>query len=182
MAQLGQQIKLLNLLNEILNEIGDLQNIEPYGFYYEPEESGFYTDDRDLIVMRVEDDTEILRDELEASKIFEKDKNIIYSLSFNVNGETTQAKKSNLKEFYKIIKAVSIFASKELERINSGLSRNEKPILVIGAQSKTIKGLVNDPQKYQFYQNILSKGLPPNYRIQDGKFKNIPVILIQRVK
>lgn len=182
MARLGEQIKLLNLLNEILNEVGDLQNIKPYEFDYDPWESSFYTEDGDLVVMRVEDDTDKLRSVLNISKVFEKDINTIYNLSFDINGETTQAKKSTLKELIKILKTVSIFASEELQRINSGIPKNEKPILIIGAQSKTLKGLVNDPQKYQLYSKIISNILPSNYRMQDGKVENIPVMVIQRVK
>jgi hypothetical protein len=182
MARLGQQIKLLNLLNEILNEIGDLQNIESYEFDYNPWESSFYTEDGDLVIMRVENDTEILRNDLEASKIFEKEKNEIYNISFEVNGTITQAKKTSLKELIKILKTVSIFAAEEIKRIDSNLPKDEKPIFVVGAQSKSEIIAMNDPQKFMLYTKIISNLLPSNYRKQDGKFENIPIILIQRVK
>ena len=182
MANVGNWIKLTDILNEIISEVGDLENIEPYEFDYDSWESSFYTEDGDLVVMRTENETDKLRSLLTASKIFEKEKNEIYNISFEVNGVDTQAKKTTLQEFIKILKTVSIYAKNELERINSGLTREDKPIFIIGAQSKKSSELKSDPQKIALYANIISKNLPDNYRTQEGKVLRLPVILIQRIK
>ena len=156
-------LKIVKLLNEVINEIGDLKNVNPYDFDQESKYNYvFYTDDN----IKVEVDFEIL-DELSlkflkfppAAQTDKADR--IYNVSYTVGGVSTQYKKTDISYFYKIIKTVSAI-------LLDFLKQNPNSILTIVGEGK--KGEIGDAQKSRYYLQSALQNLPSGYRIGEVSY------------
>jgi hypothetical protein len=162
------KIKLVKLLNEILNEIGDLQNIKPYEDleYSSPRSAYFYTDSRDLVDIEIENN--ISYEDLQVSliempKIFTQTYNKtkgskdIININFMVNYDDKKGAISNIKEYYRILKTVLLFSNEYIKKTQPFA------VIILASEvesSKNIKG--------QLYLNIIKNNIDSNYRLVDN--------------
>lgn len=162
------KIGLIKLLNEVLNEIGDLKNIEPYDNieYHSPAAGYFYTDSGDQVDIEIE--TDINFDELqlaldEIPKIVQqsfnktKDNKDIINVNFLVNHTATQGSKVDLKEYYRILKTVLKFTNDYVNKY--------KPFIVLILAEEALLG---KNTKNQFYLNIIKNNIDHNYQMVDN--------------
>jgi hypothetical protein len=116
------KIGLIKLLNEVITEVGDLKNIEPYTDieYHSPRAAYFYTDSGDQVDMEIESGLEWFELNLglvEIPKIVQqtydqtKGNKDIVSVNFLVNHDAAQGTKSDLREYYRILKTVLKFTN-----------------------------------------------------------------------
>ena len=171
------RISISKLVKEVLQEIGDLNNIKPF-----PNLSNNIYNMGNGNKLRI-DIFPISLDESDKKRIprvFDLDE-AIFNIGFKVNDVDTQAFKSEPKILFRVLKTVS-------DRINMYLMNQKKnnvyPLFIIGAQSKTIDFPgVNDPQKLKLYRQIITKNLPPGYRVQniDNFANGYDVTIFQKI-
>ena len=161
------KIGLIKLLSEVITEVGDLKNIEPYIDieYHSPRAAYFYTDSGDQVDMEIETGLEWFELKLglvETPKIVQqthdqtKDNRDILSVNFLVNDDAAQGTKSDIREYYRILKTVLKFTNDYVNKFNPFI------VLIIAEEASSEKNTKN-----QFYSNIISKNISPNYRIID---------------
>lgn len=172
------EIKLITLLREVVNEVGDLKNITPYD-YELTNNGGKFTFVEDGEVLNVEVKIEDITNQKEHFMIppvlNPKNKNL-YNVSYTVNGNDRQFIKSNPHILIKILKTVT-------EIIKNIISKYENPIFVILAQNK-IEGIKTDLQKFNYYKLILMQNIPTGYRYSEGKdlFTGMDALYISKIK
>lgn len=164
-------LKIVKLLNEVINEIGDLKNVNPYDFEQQSKYNYvFYTDDNIKVEVNFEVLDELSLKFLKFPPVAQKDKaDGVYNVGFDVGGSTTQYKKTDITYFYKIIKTVSVI-------ILDFLKQNPNSILTIVGEGK--KGEIGDTQKSRYYLQSALQNLPSGYRIGEvgyGSSKGIYV-------
>jgi hypothetical protein len=162
------KIGLIKLLNEVITEVGDLKNIEPYTDieYHSPRAAYFYTDSGDQVDMEIESGLEWFELNLglvEIPKIVQqtydqtKGNKDIVSVNFLVNHDAAQGTKSDLREYYRILKTVLKFTNDYVNKFDPFI------VLIIAEEATSDKNTKN-----QFYSNIISRNISPNYRIIDN--------------
>ena len=164
--------QLKNIITEsYITEVGDLNNIIPYN--YETINKFTYRFESNVGEVDVEienlDTYKDLDDDgikfVTKSQIFNQNYNgqTLYNISFTLNGDDTQALKTNLKEFNRIIKTVTIIIKKFI--------RLEKPFgLFISGANRDKTSLEPDKVKNTLWLTIatgVGKNLP-GYRIDRG--------------
>jgi len=160
------KITLVKLLDEIINEVGDFNNIIPYEY----DQSGFILSDGYKVDVKI---SELGNNIIDIPPIFNPYDNKIYNLSFNVEGDDAQFKKSNYAELIKILKTVVEILKDKIEILLKG------SIFTILASDK--KGNISmDKQKFKLYKSIISKNIPSDYRIGTGVLGDWEVIIIQK--
>lgn len=186
MSKFSRQFTLSSLIKEIINEVGDLGNIEPYPFSTMSDTyANFKTDDSEKVSVYFEDITDIM-DKSSIPKVFDPKNNLIIQFVYDVQGSTSQYKKTSFGELIKILKTVLVFFKEKIPYIFSKYGKNV--IIVISSQSRYSDTFnPNDPQKDALYQEVVIKNLPSGFRNQivdisslDGVSKRS--ILIQNIK
>ena len=186
------KIGLIKLLSEVITEVGDLKNIEPYTDieYHSPRAAYFYTDSGDQVDMEIETGIEWFELKLglvEIPKIVQqtydqikdnmdktKDNTDIVSVNFLVNRDAAQGTKSNIREYYRILKTVLEFTNDYVNKFNPFI------VLIIAEEASSDRNTKN-----QFYSNIINKNISPNYRIVDNiemKDKHKGYMLMRNIK
>lgn len=165
-------IKLAMLLNEVLNEVGDLKNIEPVPYtdigndrYY------FKYEGMDVDVMFEYYPLNEVKDTIlpnMTSDIFNKargNKNVLdldcYNLTFTVNNEDAQATKVPLSVLYTILSTVVKIAKEFVEK--------EQPFLITIFSASKFGSIATDKQKAMLYKEISKQNLPSDYYLRDIK-------------
>ena len=153
-------IKLKLIYEQLLKEVGDLENIKSY-----PYTSNSFSTDLGLIVnVRFQ---EYNNDDIEAlglnTKYYQPP---IFNVVFDVEGDENQFTKTTLNEYLKIIKTVT--------KICEDFIKEKNPNgLTFFAASKNRNNLFKtDPQKSKFYKVIITKQLS---KIQGWGLVNLPL-------
>lgn len=166
-------IKLLQLLKETINEIGDLQNIEPYKTINPNPRSYYFSaninDVKKNVKVEFEDFSEYAPLFKVKSQIYKNsfDKNNLeengfYNLGFSIDGITSQFDKTNLSDYFRIMKTVLVSSYNFLEK------RKPFGIVFFGADKKGEVGI--DRQKTLMYFRIAAKNLPKGYRMEEVEY------------
>ena len=166
-------IKLMNLLYEALNEIGDLQNITPYEYkkinslnyiFYaningEKVNVKVWFENIEYAIPYLKVNSQIYNNNL---KKYSQDG--IYNMGFSVNQETSQYGKTSLREYFPILKTISNIAFEFID------NRDPFAITVFGEDKKGTGGI--DPQKTLLYFKLLSSNLPKKYRLDNIEYQS----------
>lgn len=142
----------------MLNEIGDLKNIESYPY----EDNKFSTDENWTV--KVDFDV-IPFASFEQLNLPTKRRNT-FNVSYTINGEQSQYVKTTYKELIKILKTVSDIVKDFIK------NKNELEALVFLAANKDQQKLVThtDPQKSALYKLIITKTiseLNPGWKLKE---------------
>ena len=179
MSNLKKQLQLTELLKEILSEVGDLANIKPYPYNYKG--GGFFgwfhTEQGDKVRMFIEDLGDF-RGQFNLPPVFNPNRNSIFQVAYSVEDSHTQHRKTTYKELAAILKTVVEFCKVAFEDIDRVFG--DKPIFLIGSQSKHTEDYKPDPQKDALYKTIILKNLPSTYRTAEIDINGKPVIVIQK--
>lgn len=164
-------LKITALLNEVINEAGDLKNITPYDFTQESKYNYiFYTDDNEKVNVGFEVMDDYYIKFLTFPPSAQEDKaDGVYNIGFDINGNTTQYKKTGISYFYRIMKTVSVI-------ILDFLKQNPNSILTIVGEGK--RGEIGDNQKSRYYLQSTLQNLPPGYRIGNIKYGPVKGIYV----
>lgn len=159
------KIKLIELLMDVIQEVGDLKNIQPFKFTLTNNGGKFNIDHQDK-TFRVNVSLTLWGSEyhkwLDFPPIVDiKDKSI-YSVGYDVEGDDTQVFKGDLRILIRIIKTVSEIVK---DFINKNQSQN--PIFVISATGKKGESY-EDQQKLNLYRAVLTQNLPQGWRMGYG--------------
>jgi len=170
------KIDILKLLAEVINEIGDLSNIEPYNYNIKSTGGDFRIEDGYRVSVNLTTWPPPLHKNFIFPPVVELNNNPIYNVGYTIEGEGSQFIKSNYKTLIKILKTVSLIVEHHLNRLDS-----QNPIFTFFAEGKKGKGH-DDRQKTLMYKEILSKNIPPNYRIGVGEYTPLNVKFIYIAK
>jgi len=184
MSSIGKHLKISEIIKEIIQEVGDLQNIEPYEF------KGSST--QAFVTVPGFDEVEIFfvpiiggMDTSSIPDVYNPENNTILQFGYSVDGKYTQVKKVRYTELVRILKtAVDFFE----ERLPYMLNRfGNFTIFVIGAQSKHTEDFISDPQKHALYHRIIVKNLPSTFRVNEVDLKILSgeskkSIIFQKIK
>ena len=177
-------IRLLSLLNEVLNEVGDLRHVESSPF--EKITDSLYVFWANINGEEINAEVRfqplskhITADELEVtSRIFKNnfngDLSTIFNVGYKIGGKTSQYQRSNIKDFYVTMKTV-------VEIIKDFIKTNQ-PFGIVFFEEDKLGGIVIDKQKRIFNHAISSNNLPPNYRMEEGKIGEIEMTIIYKNK
>lgn len=178
-------IKLLQLLAETINEIGDLQNIEPYktinpnprSYYFSANINGvkknvkveFQDFSEHAFLFKVK--SQIFKDSLKKTDL---EVNGLYNLGFSIDGITSQYDKTNLSDYFRIMKTVLVSSYNFLEK------RKPFGIAFFGADKKGEAGI--DKQKTLMYFRVAAKNLPKGYRLEEVEYNGDKGYIIYKDK
>ena len=159
----------------MLNEIGDLKNIESY-----PYEGNKFTTDENWTV-KVDFDV-VPFAEFEQLNLPTKRRNT-FNVSYTINGEQSQYKKTTYKELIKILKTVSDIVKDFVE------SKNNLEALIFLAANKDQQKLAThtDPQKSALYKLIITKTmseLNPGWKLKEFEIggSNFNGFILSKIK
>lgn len=169
----------MELLKEVLNEVGDLANIKPFPYRYHSDffEGSFSTEKDEMVRMGLEN-ISFFKDEFTVPPVFNPEENEIYQVVYSVEDSETQYRKASYKELAAILKTVMEFCKEAFEDAEE--STGGKPIFLIASQSKHSSDYAPDPQKDALYKSIILKNLPTSYRSAEIVVKGKSVIIIQK--
>jgi hypothetical protein len=161
----SNKVSLLVLLKETLNEIGDLNNIEPfpyiltsYGGTFDIEIPNYGVID----VRVVTEDVSNFKQDFHFPPIINPEGKELINIAYSIDGTDSQFAKTNISLLMRILKTIS-------EMINEILVKYEDPLFIIMASDK-FGGVKSDPQKFKFYKLILRQNMPSGWRIGEGKY------------
>jgi hypothetical protein len=181
MTKKSRQLVLQKLVKEIIQEVGDLRNVEPYKFnYVKTLHAGAFTiPEIGGVTMYIEDIThDILLGEL--PPVFSPYANEIFQIGYTVEGVGTQYKKTDYKQLIKILKTVLEFTKRAvpdvLEKYGQGT------IFGIASQAKDTEDFIPSPQKDALYRAIVLQNLPEGFRNVELNLNGKPTILFQKIK
>lgn len=188
MSDLGKQLSLQKILQEVLLEIGDLANIEPYKYTYHSNIPGgsFITTEGDEVFMFMQ---KIDIPEIKIPTVFrqtgrgleEKEQIPVIQIGFTVEDRATQARRTNLTQLYRILKTVLNFVDRSIPTILNTYGNDT--LFIIASQSKDTEDFAPSPQKDALYREIFFKNLPKDeFRTAELDSKGKPTILFQKKK
>jgi hypothetical protein len=156
------KVNLISLLTEIINEVGDFSNIEPYEYNLTDIGGDFTIENKykaKVVIMEWGDNTEFKFPPI----VENPSSRPIYNIGYEIEGSAEQFLRSNYKILIKILKTVSLIVEEHIKQLDS-----KNPIFTIFSTGKKGVGY-EDPQKMILYKEILSKNLPSDYRIGMGE-------------
>jgi hypothetical protein len=149
-------IKLKILYEQILKEVGDLENIQPYPY----SGNSFITEQGWKVKVIL-----TLWDEWYLEK-FNINPNFyplpIYNVGFTVEGVESQFNKTTLSEYLKILKTIALI----VEKFNKKIKPNG--LIFFATNKDESKVLITDPQKLKLYKLIVMKQL-----IKTNEYKTV---------
>jgi spore coat protein CotH len=154
---MSRNVRLKFILENIIKEVGDLENIEPYSY----KGNTFYTSDN--LKVKVYFDLP-LTSNLEKYNIGVNRKEAT-EIAYDIEGIESQYKKTTYKELIKILKTISDIVIKFIE------SHSEKKALIFFGASKTGEEFTTDKQKNKLYKTIVIYQIGKN--LKGWKLKNI---------
>jgi len=175
--------KLIEIINEELNEIMDFTNIDSFNYqYFNPN----YESAISLIgEFKLDDNTnaqvfiqKINPNLVETPPVLDKT-NGVFNIVYTIEGKTNQYKKTTIKELIKILKTVTLIVKKYIDANDNS---NLNPIYILYSEPKDNVGLT-DGQKYELYKELLRKQLTPEYRISSATYnKSKELVAFQKDK
>ena len=160
---------LLNILNEVLNEVGDLKNIQSYpysltnnGGEFEIEFDGIST--KTTVGFDKWPDT--MKKYFSFPPIVDIENKTIINIGFTIGGSDSQFQITNISLLLKVIKTVGdiiIDSIHKFDKLN--------PVFALFASDKKGVGF-NDSQKMGFYKLVLSQNIPTGWRIGEGTYRD----------
>jgi len=169
----------MKLLENILNEVGDLKNIKGYEYILKGKDEGSFTIHLNnneiavnVIIKRAEDDIKSL---FNFPPIIKADQKEMYNVGFLVGGEDTQFEKTNLSILMRILKTVMDISLDLIKKYPNDT------IFTFFATSKTGKGF-NDSQKMNLYKLIMQKNIPTEYRMGESEFLENKFLYLTKIK
>jgi hypothetical protein len=150
--------KLFKLLNEIITEVGDLNNIEPYKLDSGGYADSFLIDDKTYATVHFDPVNSFSNKspEIEFPPIIDinRDKVQITNIGYKIEGSTSQHYKTTPSTLFRILKTVALIVERYAE---------EWPdeVLVVFEEDKF--GNVSAGQKTKLYAQVIMKNLPPNF-------------------
>lgn len=173
-----KNISLITLLKEVINEVGDLENIHPYDYNLNNDGGEFdiiLHDIKTKVKVNITKSPDKLKPEFNFPPIISSNDKEVYNVGFTVGNEDTQYSKEDYSILVKTIKTV-------VEIVKNSLNKYPKNIIfVFFAASKIGKGH-QDPQKLKFYKIILQQNLPNGWRIGTSEFIGNEFIFITPIK
>lgn len=171
-----ENIILNKLLQEIINEVGDLKNISGYDYDLNNDGGIFYFEYENQKLKCKVSLTEVpsqINVSFKLPPIINQSNKPIISVGFDIEGTDEQYLKSDYGLLLKILKTVV--------NIVKDLMPNypENTIFIFMATSKTGEGF-NDPQKMKLYKLILQQNIPLGYRMGDGNFVGNQLIFLTK--
>lgn len=187
MSNLKKQLEIKRLVEEVIKEVGDLINIQPYPYKFNMRITGdileyigmFTTTDGYRVAMLLEDISEF-RNDVNIPPSFDTPDSKIYQIGYRVEGVDTQYAKTDYSELIKILKTVLDFSKKLIPNIIR--EYGDDTLFVIGSQAKDTTDFKSDPQKDKLYISILSKNLPSDYKNIETKTHEGKLALIFKKK
>jgi hypothetical protein len=177
-------IRLLSILNEVLNEVGDLQHVEPSPYSKSSESTYNFSvnlDGEDVpgeVVFQSIDKYVHPNDLKVTSRIFRDnfsgDLSTIFNVGYQIGGKTTQYQKSDIKNLYIVMKTV-------VEIIKDFIKTNQ-PFGVVFFEDNKNSEVGIDKQKRLFNHAISKNHLPSNYRMEEGKIGETEMTIIYKSK
>lgn len=169
-------IKLVLLLKEILAEIGDLNNIQPYSYNKlseTDEEIRYKFIDIDDNIATVKFQTfESIEYSQESLPSILEDK-LSYNVSFDIEDELLQYKKINLDKLNRIFKTIH-------DIILEFLNEYSPDFLFIKGTSDYELFSPEFTQKDKIYYNIIVQNLPSEYGVSIGKILGLNGIQLRK--
>lgn len=160
----NKSFSLLEYYNSLINEVGNLDKIEPYSYILNSNGGNFefeFNNEKYNVEVKI---TMVPLRALEAFTIppIAGESENVFNIGYNINGDDTQLLKTNLSTIIRIMKTF-------VDVIKDSLSKYPKDaIFIFTATSKIGKGF-EDPQKMNLYKLILQQNMPVGYR--NGFFK-----------
>lgn len=154
--------KLIQILKEVLSEVGDLSKVEPYQFDdSSPLDYYFHLDDGTIVRVNFAPLSSVSRygTFTALSKLYtdtERNLSKEFNVSFTVGGSQHQYQKADLKSFNKLLKTV-------VECIKSFMQKNDPTALWIFGVDKKGK-LAGDRQKNILYHALTRSNMPQGFR------------------
>lgn len=184
----NSKISLASLISEIINEVGDLQNIKPYDYQLTKYPGGiagnfwveFPSGKQEMADVTIELIDPSNKIDIELPPVFEVNDPKIkgFSIAYTIGNADAQFDKSDLKTYVKIMSTV-------VNIVKEAVLDNEKifykPLYLFLSTSKTGE-LGTQDTKLKFYQAILNSNLPSGYRMGKGKFAGMNIIAVQKIK
>lgn len=161
-----KNIKLLELLSKIVNEVGDLKNIKSFKYDMTPTGGEFnvlLNNKETKVKLNITEVPVDLKQNFNLPPIVDPDNKTIYNIGFNIEGNDEQFSRENYHTLIQILKTVVDIIK------NSLIKYPKNSIFIFFATSKIGKGFY-DPQKIQLYKLIMQQNLPPGYRMGSSKF------------
>jgi hypothetical protein len=182
------KLSLASLISEIINEVGDLKNINPYNYQLTKYPGGiagnFWVEFpsgkqemADVIIESIDPSNKI---DIELPPVFEINDPKIkgFSIAYTIGNEDAQFDKSDLKTYVKVMATVVNIVK---EVVSDNEKKYYKPLYLFLSTSKTGEMGTQDT-KLKYYQAILNNNLPSGYRMGKGKFAGMDIIAIQKIK
>lgn len=152
--------KLISILSEIITEVGDLQNIQPYQW-------SKINDTRYDFQIKREDETfrcsvtftVLSKNDISLIKfnpiIQPENADAIQNVTYSIEGEGSQYLKSDFKLLIRVLKTVS-------DIIEYHIQSTSNTIFVIFEETKSER--IGSAQKSKIYQAIMTQNMLPGYR------------------
>ena len=162
-------IKLINILNEIILEYGDLANIEPYTYNkISNNEYRFKDDQNDLINVEFQSFFGI-----EVMPALQNKRG--YNCIFEIEGESAQYKKIPLNHYNKILKTI-------LEINKEFIISNKPDFMFYKGTSKTSIDDPNFNTKDKIYFAIIKANIPDGYGYSISSIEGYTGVLLRKEK
>lgn len=160
-------IKIAQLIKEVIEEVGDLQNIQPLpydlekGTFTVPYKGKEYRG-KVLFTFFNKQGLEMIKfpPVVDLAKFTTG-----YSIGYSIEGIGSQYIRGDAKLLFTVLKTVSIL-------ISEFITNHPESIYLIFAENKTGIGM-EDPQKLLLYKQILGKNLPQGFRIGEMGIEGI---------
>lgn len=160
--------KLISILTEIITEVGDLQNIQPY------EWSKISNNRYDF---QVEFNEDTLRGSVIFNRLSQNDISLIkfnpviqpenadaiQNVTYSIEGEGSQYLKSDFKLLIRVLKTVS-------DIVEYHIQSTSNTIFVIFEETKSER--IGSAQKSKIYQAIMTQNMLPGYRGSTVTYNN----------
>jgi hypothetical protein len=173
-----KDIKLLKLLHEMINEVGDLQNIQPFDYTITDnggEFDAFLNNEKVKVETTFTESPSNINHMFSFPPVISPNHKKIYNIGFSIRNNDEQFSKENYHILIRILKTV-------VNIITDSLSKYPKDsIFVFFATSKIGKGF-EDPQKMKLYKLIMQNNLPSGYRMGTAKFLDNELIFLTNNK
>jgi hypothetical protein len=161
--------KLMNILNEIILEYGDLTNIESYNYEKLSHNKYSFNDDQsDMVNVEFQSFVGV-----ELMPVLQNKKG--YNCVFKIEDESTQYKTTPLEQYNKILKTI-------LEINNDFINNNNPDFIFYKGTSKTREDVTEFNIKDRVYFAIIKANTPPGYGYSISNIAGYMGVLLKKEK
>jgi len=171
-----ENIGLIKLLEEVVNEVGDLKNITSFDYKLREGGGTFYFKFKHQKCKCTVDFTQTPTDinkSFTLPPVVDHTNKDIIAIGYSIEGTDEQYLKTNYSLLLRILKTVVDIVKDSLHK------HPEDSIFFMMAASKIGTGY-EDPQKMNLYKLILQQNIPPGYRMGDGTFIGKKLIFLTK--